>query len=458
MSSLPFGFRCCAIASIAFAAGPLLAQDIPLEAPQEAREDIEAIEELEDSRFAPTTTVQVQVNGALGALRYSGSEVETSSNTAAGAPLLNGLSFNHEARLTIDTSVTGQDLLRIRFRAGNFARSGFFSNAPTPLSRLDFAFQEPACSAGQGDCAVQQISINRAYLQVPLTPEIRLSFGARIMQLDMLPVWPSVYNQSPILDLFQFAGAPGAYSKRLGGGFGVWWQPKGSLQGLSLGTAYVAGRAGSSPQGGGLFSPSSSQTSTIQLALTRPQWNITGAYSLSGPPVRLRGTPLASQLAEESSQGSVGSWSVAGYWQPRSSGWLPSISVGWGHDRFRFGRTPVADGSSIRTGSWYTGLVWSDVLGLGNSLGFAVGSPAHVTAIQAPGLTSINDRGLAYELSYRIEISDRLSLTPAVFWLSRPRGAMTATADRFEALLSPAPSGNPSLGVWAGVIRTTLRF
>ncbi|QPN60028.1 carbohydrate porin [Synechococcus sp. CBW1002] len=443
------------------ATAPLLAQDIPIEAPQPATEDIETMKEvakLEALHFAPTTTVQLQINGALGALHYTGSAIETSSNTAAGAPLLNGLSFNHETRLTIDTSVTGQDLLRIRFRAGNFARSGFVSNAPTPLSRLDFAFQEPGCTAEEGNCAVQQISINRAYLQIPLTPEIRFSFGARIMQLDMLPVWPSVYNQSPILDLFQYAGAPGAYSKRLGGGFGAWWQPKGSLQGLSLGFAYVAGRAGSSAQGGGLFSANSGQTSTIQLALTRPQWNITGAYTLSGAQVRLRGTPLASQLAEESSQGSLGSWSVAGYWQPRSSGWLPSISVGWGHDSFRFGRTPVADGSSIRTRSWYAGLVWSDVLGQGNSLGFAVGSPAHVTAIQAPGLSSINDGGLAYELSYRIEVSDRLTLTPAVFWLSRPRGAMTTTSDLSEALLSPAPSGNASLGVWAGVIRTTLRF
>ncbi|WP_231605380.1 cation transporting ATPase C-terminal domain-containing protein [Synechococcus sp. CBW1006] len=124
MRSIQPWFRCCAVAWMVSATAPLLAQDIPIEAPQPATEDIETmkeVEKLEALHFAPTTTVQLQINGALGALHYTGSAIETSSNTAAGAPLLNGLSFNHETRLTIDTSVTGQDLLRIRFRAGNFA-------------------------------------------------------------------------------------------------------------------------------------------------------------------------------------------------------------------------------------------------------------------------------------------------------------------------------------------------
>jgi len=408
--------------------------------------------------FAPTTSVQVQLNGILGGLRYSGSAIDAADNTAVGSPLLNGLSLNHDLRLTIDTSVTGQDLFRIRFRSGNFGPSGFFSNPPTPLTRLDVAFQEPACGSNAGACPGRLISVNRAYLQLPLTPEIRVTVGARVMQLDMLPVWPSLYNTSPILDLFQFAGSPGAYSKRLGGGFGAWWQPRGTLQGLSLGYAYVAGRAEGAAQGGGLFSPDASQTSTVQLSLTRPQWNITGAYTLSGPQVRLRGTPLASQLAAGAQEGSLGSWSVAGYWQPRRSGWIPSISAGWGQDRFRFASYPVAGVGGIRTSSWTTGLVWNDLLGQGNSLGVALGSPAHVTAIATPSQQPVDDRGLAWELYYRIIVSDQLTLTPALFWLPRPRGALTASSDPASVLGSTAPAGNASLGVWGGVVRATLRF
>jgi hypothetical protein len=437
--------------AIAGPTGVLRAEGLP-EPPQAG------VEALEATRFAPTTTVDLQINAVLGALQTSGTAVDRAGNSADGAPLLNGVSLNQEARLTIDTSFTGQDLFRIRLRTGDFAPSGFFSNPPTPLSRLDVAFQEPACGAGEEGCSGRSVSINRAYLQVPLGPEIRLSIGPRIMQLDMLPVWPSVYNQSPILDLFQYAGSPGTYGKRLGGGFGIWWQPRGDLRGLSLGYAYVAGRAGGSPQGGGLFGATSSQTSTLQLALTRPQWNITGAWTLSGPQVRLRGTPLASQLAAGAGEGSLQSWSLAGYWQPRTSGWRPSISAGWGQDAFRFGSYPVAGVSGVRSRSWYAGLVWSDVLGVGNSLGFAVGSPTHFSAIRSPGPGGPDDRGLAMELFYRIQLSDVLSVTPALFWLSRPRGALTGSATLSEALLVPSASGETGLGVWAGLVRTTLRF
>ncbi|MCP9935337.1 carbohydrate porin [Cyanobium sp. Candia 9D4] len=442
---------CLAAATIGCSPALLRAEGLP-ERPQAS------VEALEATRFAPTTRVDLQINAVLGALQTTGSAVDSASNSADGAPLLNGVSLSHEARLTIDTSFTGQDLFRVRLRTGDFAPSGFFSNPPTPLSRLDVAFQEPACGAGEEGCPGRLVSINRAYLQLPLGPEIRLSVGPRVMQLDMLPVWPSVYNPSPILDLFQYAGSPGTYSKRLGGGFGIWWQPRGDLRGLSLGYAYVAGRAGGTPQGGGLFGGASSQTSTLQLALTRPQWNITGAWTLSGPQVRLRGTPLASQLAAGAGEGSLGSWSLAGYWQPRTSGWLPSISAGWGRDTFRFGSFPVAGLSGVRSRSWYTGLIWSDVLGVGNSLGFAVGSPAHVSAIQTPARGNLDDRGLAMELFYQIQISDDLSVTPAVFWLSRPRGALTGSATLSEALLFPAASGEASLSVWAALVRTTLRF
>jgi len=93
--------------------------------------------------FTPTTTVRVNVNAVMGGLRYNGSAVDGGANTAAGFPLLNALTIIHDARLTIDTSFTGQDLFRVRLRSGNFGPSGFFSNSPTPLSRLDFAFEEP---------------------------------------------------------------------------------------------------------------------------------------------------------------------------------------------------------------------------------------------------------------------------------------------------------------------------
>jgi hypothetical protein len=437
---------------VALALQPPSAQTNPLSAKElKAPPASQALE-----HFTATSTVRVNVNAVIGGLRYDGSAVDGGANTATGFPLLNALTVNHDARLTIDTSFTGQDLFRVLLRSGNFGSSGFFSNPPTPLSRLDFAFAEPLCRVEDASCSRNLVSVNRAYFQIPLGPEIRLTAGSRLVQLDLLPVWPSLANDSPILDLFQRAGAAGAYSRRLGSGFGAWWQPEGRLRGLSIAYAAVAPQADNgSPGEGGLFTAAGGQTNTVQVAYTRPTWNFTAAYTRNGQHALLRGTPLASQLAADCRDGAIHSWSLAGYWQPADAGWIPSISAGWGLDRFAFSTTPVAGLSGVRTTSWSVGLNWSDVLSSGNSVTLAVGAPAHVIGLE--GVAGVDDSGLALEASSLIPISDTFSLTPAVFWLSRPRGAMGGTTSLTEAL-GPGRGPAATLGVWGGLVRATLRF
>lgn len=409
--------------------------------------------------FAPTVLVRAELNAVTGALRYGGSAVDRDANSAVGFPLLNAFTLNHDSRLTVDASFTGRDLVRLRLRSGNFGRSGFFSNPPTPLTRLDVAFQEPLCEAGAGFCNSTVVTINRAYLQAPLGREIHISAGSRIMQVDMLPVWPSVYNEAPILELFQRAGSAGVYSRRLGSGFGAWWKPKQGLEGLSLAYAYLATQGNSgNPEIGGLFTAGAAQTSTVQVAFTRPHWNLTAGYSLNGQRALLRGTPLASQLAAESRGGSISSWSLAGYWQPLRRNWLPAISAGLGYDRLAFSRYPLPGLTGVSTRSWSVGLNWSHAFGPGNSLLMAMGAPAHVTRLEGQDRYPINDAGLAFELATRILLTDTFSLTPAVFWLTRPRGAMTATADLSEAVEAPERNSNASLSAWGALVRATLRF
>lgn len=409
--------------------------------------------------FRPTTTVRLQGNGVIGALHYAGSAVDQAANRAAGFPLLNALSVNQDTRLTVDTSFTGQDLFRLRLRSGNFGSSGLFSNPPTPLTRLDFAFEEPLCQADQPRCGRNLVTLNRAYLQVPVGPEIRLSAGSRLMQLDLLPVWPSVANDAPILELFQRAGAAGAYSRRVGSGFGIWWQPQGSLNGFTIAYGSVAPRGNSASTGeGGLFTVAGGQTNTVQLAYTRPSGNLTATYTRNGQAALLRGTPLASQLAAESRDGAIHSWSLAGYWQPLKAGWLPSVSGGWGFDRFAFATYPLAGLTGVSTISWSVDLHWSDVLSAGNSVTFSLAAPAHVIRLEGLNGTPPDDSGVALELSTRIPMSDNVSLTPAVFWLSRPRGAMGGSASLGEALQASRAGAVPSLAVWGGLLRASLRF
>jgi hypothetical protein len=104
------------------------------------------------------------------------------------------------------------------------------------------------------------------------------------------------------------------------------------------------------------------------------------------------------------------------------------------------------------------GAGWSDVFGPGNNLSMAVGAPAHITHLEGLEGSSIDDTGLAFEQAARIRLSDTFSLTPAVFWLTRPRGAMASTSDLSEAQRSPQAADSTSLGVWAALLSATLRF
>jgi hypothetical protein len=279
------------------------------------------------------------------------------------------------------------------------------------------------------------------------------------MQVDLLPGWPSAYTASPILELFQRAGAAGAYSRRTGSGFGAWWQPRGRLQGLSLAYGFVAPRGGDGqPSRGGWYTAGGDGTNTVQLAYTKPSWNLTATYTRNGERAQLRGTPLASQLAATSRGGAIQSWALAGYWQPAGIGWLPAISAGWGIDRFAFRAYPVAGLSGVTTTSWSVALSWSDAFGVGNTVLLAVGAPAHVIGVDGLDDVRFNDSGLALELATVIRLSDGFSLTPAVFWLSRPRGAMADTISLSQALAPAGSAGDPSLSVWGALVRATLRF
>ncbi|MFM8277007.1 MAG: hypothetical protein ACKN89_08485 [Cyanobium sp.] len=409
--------------------------------------------------FSPTTRLRIELNGALGGLGYGGSAVDVEANQALGLPLLNAVSLNHDTRLTLDTSFSGQDLLRVRLRAGNFGGSGFFSNPPTPLTRLDFAFEEPACTATARFCGRDVITVNRAFLQLPLGADLRLSLGPRLMQVDLLPVWPSAYTASPILELFQRAGAVGAYSRRVGAGFGLAWQPQGNLRGLSLAYAAVAPQADNgSPQQGGLFTGVGGQTNTLQLAYSRSSWTLAATYTSTARGALLRGTPLASQLAAQADAGALQSWGLAGSWQPARGGWIPAISIGWGQDHAAFARLPVPGLSGVTTSSWSVGLQWSNVFGAGNNVMLALGAPAQVTALRGLEAPGLDDGAFAFELAARIRVSDSLSLTPALFWLPRPRGAMTGTTSLSEALLAAPETAVPSLSVCGVVLRSTVRF
>jgi hypothetical protein len=262
----------------------------------------------------------------------------------------------------------------------------------------------------------------------------------------MLAMWPSVYPADTVLDVFTYAGAPGTYSLNLGAGAGVWYQDNG----WSFSINYVSANAqDGNPNEGGIGTDGAAQTFTAQIGYAGNNWGAAVAYNYGngvGPAI---GTPAAvgqGLFGGFSSNNSVG---VSAYWQPSESGFVPSISAGWGitgysgdDDAFAF------DGAT--SNSWYVGLQWDDAFIKGNALGMAVGQPTFITNTGRDGVNA-QDGNWAWEWWYKFQVTDNISVTPALYYLSNPLGQLGWYENGMKN--SSAPLTN-----FGGIIKTTFKF
>ena len=344
--------------------------------------------QIEASQFSTTTKLSGLASFVVGGV----------SNNPAGERV----TFNYDLQLNLDTSFSGKDLLRTVLRAGNFDgdRNAFGGG----LSTLEIAFQE------EGGPDV--VGIDKIFYQFPIGRssiggQFTATLGGRVGQEDMLALWPSAYPGDTILNVLTLNGAPLAYNKNLGPGFGLWWQQNG----WSVSANYVAANGADSAQG--LFSSSSAGTSTVQLGYGQENWGIAAIYSYVEAGVGVPGaTPFITTEIEENGV-NTNAFGISGFWQPAESGWLPSISAGYGVNG--------SSGSDLRTSqSWMVGLQWSDVLAEGNSFGMGVGQPAFATATRNG---AASESGVwAWEWWYQWQVSDAISVTPAIFVLNNPGG------------------------------------
>ncbi|WP_341882475.1 iron uptake porin [Synechococcus sp. UW140] len=363
-------------------------------------------------------------------------------------PLGEAVSFNYDVRLDLNTSFTGKDLLRTRLRAGNFTDS-IWSGYPYPALGAEVAFDESAAGSIW--------SVDRIFYQFPIGSNFTVTAGPRVRQDDMLAVWPSQYPADTILDFFTYAGAPGTYTSALGAGGGIWW----NQDGFSLSASYVAvngkssysganpalgvipgaGSAGLDP--GGIANQYSGGTGTVQLAYTAPNWNLTAAYAYSQSgggydgtsglgyiPV---GTPKATNPFAGLTQFDVNALALSGWWKPSNVSWVPSVSAGWGTNSYSakkaaqiWGVEANQKGANAQSQSWYVGLQWADALIKGNTFGTAVGQPTFVTGND--GFLGTDESTFAWEIWYKFQVTDNISVTPAFFTVTNPAGSGSNSA------------------------------
>ena len=412
--------------------------------------------ELQATQFSTTTKLSGQATFVVGANTFSGSAINTGANTVNRAPneftgrprtpvpLPNATTFNYDVQLTFDTSFTGKDLLRTNLRAGNFGNSVFGGEPHSlGLAELEVAFEED-CGTGV-DCG-DVVSIDKLFYQWPLGGGITATLGARVGQEDMLALWPSVYPSDTILNVMTVNGAPAAYSKNLGAGAGLWWQSNG----FSISTNYVAANGDSgNPSvsvedgGGGLGNRNSGATGSVQLGYQQEQWGLAAIWTYVQPETQFvpGTTPFTHSAIDHNLNAATNAWGLSAFWQPLGSGWLPSLSLGWGINSTTYS-TPQPLGSLSTSQSWMVGLQWTDVFKKGNDFGFAVAQPVFATALN-DGVTP-NDGNYVWEWWYKIQVTDNITVTPALIYLSRPFGQVTPAGESFSQ--------------FGGLVKTTFRF
>jgi carbohydrate-selective porin OprB len=94
-------------------------------------------------------------------------------------------------------------------------------------------------------------------------------------------------------------------------------------------------------------------------------------------------------------------------------------------------------GANAQSQSWYVGLQWADALIKGNSFGTAVGQPTFVTGND--GFLGTDESTFAWEIWYKFQVTDNISVTPAFFTITNP-------------------AGTGSNNAYGGVLKTTFMF
>ncbi len=360
---------------------------------------------LEATQFSTTTKLKGETNFVLGGV--PGARLANGTNVGNTA-------FNYDLRLNFDTSFTGKDLLRTRLRTGNFSSQPFGSSSS--LFKLDKA-----------ESYANQVNLDRLYYSFPgLTKGVTLTAGPLVRNTEMTWI-PSVYR-SEVLDFFAVGGAPGVYNKATGAGFGVQYVQPSKKGGVVAGLNYVAQNGADSSTG--VFNEQGALNVLAQLGYRAPQWGAAFGYRYGTQGSRVRtfngvagnGGTLA---ANQTSNG----YALNAYWQPKTSGIIPSVSGAYGWNNVEGLATPNA---ATNSQTWFAGLQWSDVFAKGNGAGIAYGQPGNASGL--------SEKAQMLEIFYKYRVSDNISVTPALLYVTNNQAFQNASDN------------------WGGVIQTKFTF
>ncbi|PSO52166.1 MAG: S-layer protein [Cyanobacteria bacterium QH_1_48_107] len=370
-------------------------------------DNIEArTETLEENQFSTTTKLNGEVIFALSdvfggedVVTPDGEESEVDGNTV----------FQDRVRLNFDTSFTGEDLLRTRLEAENvqdFESLSDPSEGITREGRLGFA--------GDND---NNIEIDELYYRFPIGNAAEITVAGADTEVDDLV--------STVLNPALASSGNGAVSRfgrfnpiyRIGAqsaGASFTFGPEAPI---SLSGGYLAGDPSDPGRDSGVGNGSYSAFGQVTFKPSE-RFQIAATYVNSySEGFNYGAGSIGSQVEVEGNDGTV---PVVGnsYGVEASFGLTDNIILsGWGGytDAIVLGRGDATVWNYAGT------LAIQDFGTEGSTLAFVVGQEPKLTEAESTlGLEEDEDTGLHVEGLYKWQVTDNISVTPGVIWLTAP--------------------------------------
>jgi hypothetical protein len=382
---------------------------------------------LEKQQFSTTSKLNGEiVMGLAGVAVGEAPGFDALGSQTTGNRVSRNTAFGYRARLNIDTSFTGQDLLRTRIQAGN----SDFSNAATGIPEGSLRF-----AANSGNSA----SIDALLYQFPLGKNTTISLEANAGAIDDF-----TDTLNPYLDgdggsgaLTHFGTRNSIYYLLGGAGLGVKHQFGEKLE-LSLG--YLASDPATPGSGAGLFQ---GPTGAIAQLTFKPSDKLKVGFTYvnsykntflnAGSPVGSLRANLLTPVDTDGDGIDDGADTIGNPFSNNSFGIGASFqlspklvingNVGYTKSRIltAAGGIPVGN---LDIWNWSVGLALPDFGKKGNLAGLIVGMEPKVTGISSSlssaGITKDRNTSLHVEGFYQYQLNDKISITPGIVWLTAP--------------------------------------
>ncbi|MGB8689772.1 MAG: iron uptake porin [Microcoleus sp.] len=388
--------------------------------------------ELEANQFSTTTKLNGEVIFALTGI--------AGGDDANGKAADKTTAFGSRVRLNFDTSFSGKDLLRTRLQVLNL---GSFSTNNTKTAEGELRF-----NAGPFGTASNTVALDALLYQFPIGKSTTVILEANAGAADDF-----TNTVNPYFDGDGGSGALSNFGTRnpiyyLTGGSGIALKHQfGEKVELSLG--YLASNAANPTKGNGLFNGpygglaqlTFKPSDSIALGLTYVNsYNFvtgTGSNASNFPRLGSFGFVGSSDLPVSSnSYGAEASWRLnRGF---AIGGWA-------GYTNQRILSNLATSTGSVQRGdqkiwNWAVTLAFPDLLKEGNVAGILVGMEPRVTSSTNSTLPKDKDTSLHVEGFYQFKLSDNISVTPGLIWLTAP------------------DHNNKNSDLVIGVVRTTFTF